>query len=178
MKHTQSCCMVQLECKWSYWQYLMRIWLPVSMFKLRILTNIDDKSGVGRKICRCAPFFLCYGQFFLNYVTEKENRPHIGENHTFFHISPLKNQMNLNFDFSHLFALGRHWPHCAAVRSISGQIMSNYEIIIFALNSLVSDPKFHQDSRYVICFLLQCQELPKCAGQKNGVTSFSLYSAV
>ena len=64
-------------------RYIMCVWLPVSMFKLRSLMNIDDKSGVGRKICRYACFFPMLRPFFPIYDSEKDNRPQIGENQTF-----------------------------------------------------------------------------------------------
>ena len=102
MKQTRACWMVQLECRWSYWQYRMCIWLPVPMFKLGSLMNIDDKSGVGRKICHCARFLLISWPFF-SYLRcckgqhAKDNRPHIGENQTFLHASPLRKNSEFKF---------------------------------------------------------------------------------
>ena len=75
----------------------MCIWLPVSMFKLGSLMNTDDKSGVGWKICSCARFLLMLWPFFLIYALEKDNRPLIGENQIFLHISPLRK--NTKFEF-------------------------------------------------------------------------------
>ena len=66
----------------------------------------------------------------------------------------------------------------AEVRSMSGQISSNFEINIFAFNAHVCDSECSQDSKYVISCLLRWLEIPKNASPKNDVTSFSWYIAL
>ena len=46
---------------------------------------------------------------------------------------------------------------------MSGKIMPNFEIIIFAFNAYVSDSEFPRDSKYAFSFLLRFLELPKIA---------------
>ena len=91
----------------------MCIWLPVSMFKLGSLMNTDDKSGVGWTICSCARFLLMLWPFFLIYALEKDNRPLIGENQIFLHISPLRKNTKFEFWlFPFIRAKSRFAPLC------------------------------------------------------------------
>ena len=46
-------------------------WFSVFMFKLENLINIDDESGVGRTICRCARFLVMLWTFCIIYVPKK-----------------------------------------------------------------------------------------------------------
>ena len=88
------------------------------MFELGSFINID-KSGVGRNICCCARFPLMLWPFFLTRLLKNDNRPQIGKNQTFLHISILGKSLNLNFDFFNSFVLNRDFPQCAVV--VSGQ---------------------------------------------------------
>ena len=98
----------------------MCIWLPVSMFKLGSLMNTDDKSGVGRTICSCARFLLMLWPFFLIYAPENDNRPLIGENQIFLHISPLRKNTKFEFWlFPFIRAKSRFAPLCNGKITVS-----------------------------------------------------------
>ena len=108
-KKTRACYIVQLECRWSHWRYLMCVRSPVSMLKLGSLRIIVGKSGVGLKICRCARFFMAW-PYLLSSFLEKSSRHNIGNYQTFLDISILGKTLTLNFDFFNLFTLSAIYP--------------------------------------------------------------------
>ena len=121
IKQTWTRWIVQLECRWSYWRYLMCVWLPVSMFKLGSLLNIGDKFGVERKIFRCARFLLMLWVFFLIYLLEKGNRPHTWrQSDIFAFIFPKKQQKIWMLTFSFICAKSRFAPLCNDVKDLTG----------------------------------------------------------